>query len=174
MAGLTSLQVSEDSAAQFSEGLRQYNPAVTPPEEAQDAIHTALKLADLALTAWDAVQRLVDKGSEGGRARALVGKVYATIGAWLVNVRAVIGWVPQWREQGGAPLSGLDQLRDIERRLEEAHSLAERLLAFVNEPPPSLAPEILERSEAAGAADDNTQYLSAQDFLARVRARRGA
>jgi hypothetical protein len=47
-------------------------------------------------------------------------------------------------------------------------------LALLNAPPPPPAPEVLECIEAAGAADDKTEYLSADTFLARVRARDGS
>src|SRR5437667_1253415 len=117
MAELTSLEVSEDLAAQVTENLRQYEPAVTSVEEAQDAVQTILALADVTLMAWMAVQRLVDKGIEGGRARSLVAKVCTTVQAWLVNLRFAIDWMREWHRQGGAPLTGLNELRQLEAQL---------------------------------------------------------
>jgi hypothetical protein len=173
MTQLLSLQAIEQPAAQVAERLRHYEPGVTPPEEVQDAVQTVLALSTLTLVAWDAVQRLIQRGAEGGRARALVGKVSATVQAWLGNVRTVVGWIPQWHQAGGAPLAGLDLLTDLERKLDETHSQAQRLLAFLNAPPPSLAPEILGRIEATGAAGDQAEYLDAETFLAHRRASQG-
>jgi hypothetical protein len=100
---LLSLQAIEPPAAQVAERLRQYKPGITPLAVVQDALQTVLALGTLTLVAWDAVQQLIEKGAEGGRARAFVGKFSAAAQAWLVNVRTTISWVPQWQQQGGAP-----------------------------------------------------------------------
>jgi hypothetical protein len=181
-ADFRSLDTSEALAQQVAGRFRKYESAVTAPKEAQNAVFEEAQhavsevLVNVALTlfAWDVVQRFVDQGAEGGQARNFVGKVCAAGRAWLENTRIAISWAARWHEHGGAPLSELDQLQHFERRLDAALAEAEQLLAFVNEPPPSLAPEVLERIEAAGGADDTSQYLSSQEFLARVRARLGA
>src|SRR5262245_31557960 len=94
MAELTSLQASEElvthMAPKMAERLRAFEPTVTPPEEVQDAVRTLLALANLTLSAWEAVQQLINKGIEGGQARLLVGKVRVVVEAWLANVRIAV------------------------------------------------------------------------------------
>jgi hypothetical protein len=154
----------------MAERLRQWEPSANPTQEVLDAVRAAGTMASLTLYAWDAVQQFVGKGAEGGQARQFVEKALLGLAAWLVNIRIAIRIAEKWHE---TPLS-LDELRHLENRLQQAHSSAEQLLAFVNGPPPALGQDALERIEAAGQADDKTEYLNAETFLARTRARKGS
>jgi hypothetical protein len=165
--------LGSERAAQVAERLRQSEPSASPTEEVQDAIRAAVTMASLTLYAWDAVQQIVGKGVEGGRGRAMVGIAFHAVTTWLMNIRAAIRIAEQWHERVVAPLS-LDELRHLENRLQQAHSSAEQLLALVNEPPPVLPQDVLEKIEAAGQADDQTEYLNAEAFLARTRACKGS
>ena len=172
MPELMSLLGSE-RAEQVAEKLRQCEPSAPPTEEVLDAIRAAGTMASLTLYAWEAVQQSVGKGAEGGRAREFVGKTFLALATWLMNIGIAIRIEEQWHERVASPLS-LDELRHLENRLQQAHSSAEQLLAFVNGPPPALPQGVLERIEAAGRADDKTEYLDAQTFLAHTRALRRA
>ena len=167
------IELGSERAEQVAERLRQYEPSATPTEEVKEAIRAAWTMASLTLYAWDAVQQEVGKGVEGGRARELVGKFFSVVAMWLTNVRVAIRITERWHERVAFPLS-LDELWHLENRLQQAHSWAEQLLALVNGPPPTLPQDVLERIEAAGQADDKTEYLDAEVFLARTRARKGS
>jgi hypothetical protein len=172
MPELMSLLGSE-RAEQVAEKLRQCEPDASPTEELLDAIRAAGTMASLTLYAWDAVQQFVGKGAEGGRAREFVGKAFLALATWLMNIRVAIHIAERWHERVTSPLF-LDELRHLENRLQQAHSSAEQLLTLVNGPPPALPQEVLERIEAAGQADDKTEYLDAETFLARARALKGS
>jgi len=148
MAELANLQATEEliaqMAPQMAERLRQYEPKVTPPKEVQYAIHTLLALANLTLLVWEAVRQRTNKTENPDDVRLRAAKMRLVVEAWLANVRIAIQWIPQWHKQGGAPLSGLDKLSDLERGLEEAHSQAEQLSAVAHGQPPPLSPEGLQ------------------------------
>jgi hypothetical protein len=165
--------LGSERAEQIADRLRQCEPSAAPTEEVLDAIRAAGTMASLTLYAWDAVQQFVAKGAEGGRAREFVGKAFLALATWLMNIRIAIRIAEQWHERVASPLS-LDELRHLENGLEQAHSSAEQLLAFVNGSPPALSQEVREKIEAAGQADDKTEYLDAETFLARTRAHKGS
>jgi hypothetical protein len=169
MAELMSVLGSE-RAEQVADRLRQYEPSAAPTEEVLDAIRAAATMASLTLYAWDAVQQFVGKGAESGRARQFVEKALLGLAMWLINIRIAIRIAEQWHERVASLLS-LDELRHLENKLQQGPSSAEQLLAFVNGPPPALPQEVLERIEAAGQADDKTEYLNAETFLARAGAK---
>jgi hypothetical protein len=158
---------------QIAARLREYQSNATPKakEEVQDAIRAAGKIASLTLYAWDAVQQSIAQGAEGGRARELVEKAFPVLAMWLTNIRIAIRIAEQWPQK--APFS-MDELRTLETSLQQAHSSAEHLLAFVNVPPPALSKDTLAMIEAVGQGKDTTEYLEAEAFLARTRARMGS
>jgi len=166
-------ELGSEKAEQVAERLRQYEPGAAPTEDVKEAIRAAWTMANLTLYAWDAVQQVVGKGVEGGRARELAGKAFPTVAMWLTNIRSAINIAEQWHESIALPLP-LDELRHLENRLQQAHSSAEQLHSLANRPPPALPQDVLERIEAAGQADDKTEYLDAEVFRARTRARKGS
>jgi hypothetical protein len=165
--------LGSERAEQIAQRLRQYEPNAPPPEKAEEAIRAAATKANLTLFAWDAVQQFVGNGIEGGQARERLEKVSLAIELWLRNIRIAINLAEQWHKESLSP-SPLDELRQLENKLQQAHSSAEQLRSFINEPPPALPQDALERVEAVGQADDKTEYLDAEAFLARTRARKGA
>jgi hypothetical protein len=103
----------------------------------------------------------------------MVGEASSMISVWLSNIGTAIHILESWHASAASPVP-LDELRHLENRLQQANFLAQRLLPVVNAPPPVLPPEVLERIEAAVQADDKTEYLDAETFLTRMRARKGA
>jgi hypothetical protein len=165
--------LGSERAAQLAERMARYDPSSPPSEEIEESIRAAVTMGYHTLFAWDAVRQFVENGAEGGRAREFVGKACTVIAMWLENVRIAVRIVDRWQKKVTPPHS-LAELRQLEGRLQIAQSSGQKLLAFVNEPMPSLTPQDLERLEAAGSGHDESQYLSGQEFLSRVRSRRGA
>lgn len=165
--------LGSERAEQVAEKLRQYEPSATPTEEVQEAIRAAGTMASLTLYAWDSVQHVVGAGVEGGQVRELVGKAFPAVEVCLTNIRIAIRIAKQWHAGVASPLS-LDELRHLENRLQQACSSAEQLQALVNGPPPGIPQDAMERIEAVGQADDKTEYLNAEVFLARTRTRKGS
>src|SRR5689334_18547068 len=136
--------LGSERAEQVAQRLRLYEASAPPTEEVQEAIRAVGTMASLTLYAWDAVQQVIGKGVEGGRGRELVGNTAPAVAMWLTNIRIAIYIAELWHGRVALPLS-LDELRHLENRLQQAHSSVEQLLALVNESPPTLLHEVLER-----------------------------
>jgi hypothetical protein len=119
------------------------------------------------------LQQLIANGVEGGRARELAKKTLETLRVWHANISIAIRPVEQWHEKVHFAFS-LDELRNLEKRLQEAVSRAERLLEFISREPPDLPHEALDRIEAMARDEDKTEYFDSETFLARMRAHAGS
>jgi hypothetical protein len=158
----------QQRAEQLTEKLRQHEASATPSSDVLYGIQATGTMANLALLNWDAVQQVVFEGIEGGRARDLVGKTAVTLRVWEGNVSVAVRLVERWHAQVRFAFT-LEQLRNLENRLLEARSQAGDLLKYVSSPPPDLPEGELKRIEAIGRAEDKTEYLDADTFLARMR-----
>jgi hypothetical protein len=167
------LDLGQKRAEELVEKLPQYEPGASPSLDVREAVRAAGTMANLALFSWNALQQLVANGVEGGRARELVENAALTLSTWRTNISIAIRPVEQWQEKVAFAFS-LDELRNLENRLQEAYSMAERLLQFVSSHPPELPQEVLDKLEAIGRDDDPTSYLDSDTFLARMRAHAGS
>jgi hypothetical protein len=162
-----------ERAERLAEELRQYKVGTQPTENVWEAIRAVRTMANLTLFAWDALQEFVGRGVEGGRATEMVWKFSSVAAMWLANIGVAARIIRGWVHVVPIPFPG-GELQNLEDRLQQAHSSAERLLALISGPPPALAEDQMRMVEAAGQADHERECLNAETFLARMRAHKGS
>jgi hypothetical protein len=156
-------------AEELVEQLAHYEECAIPSLEIREAVRAAGTMANLALFSWEALQQLLAPGMEGGRARELVENATLTLSSWTTNIRIAIRPVECWQDKVTFPFS-LAELRNLESRLDKACSSAKRFLGLISSQPPDLSQEVLDKLDTMGGADDPSEYLDSDTFLARLRA----